>query len=475
MIKIGGRPGIPFRVTLTTAEERLHDTNKLWHEQSRRGELEPQPTRRADGAPERLTGCARQTGTRPAPRRSRRCSPARSRCWRSPPWSGEAAAQAGAALDHWRHRPPLDPLALVLELADGRTHWPPAATPILIGCRARACADRGRLHRGRARRGGRRAARIARRGCWVPAAASIRSRLRTRGRRRERFGVAQPGLPIAQRRRGRPDAVRDLGGHAVRHLGAPQRQVELAARSRRCWPRPAPRSRPRTSPTCTRPPAAVREQHGRVWNFDPEAIAAGEPDWWWNPLSYVTSDRRALELTDAFVGAYRDPDARPDPFFDPAGQELVSHLLCAPPRSPSGRSRRRFCGQRAPTTTSPRGSCRSTGWSWPRRRCSTTSTRRLSSAVACSAPPGRSSRSCATPTSPAGSPRSGPADRRAPAGPGRVRGVERHAVPAQQGGPGQFSAGLVTALAMALCDAAEQLAKRSPGGRLADPAGRGAG
>ncbi len=39
MIKIGGRPGIPFRVTLTAAEERLHDTNKLWHEQSRRGEL----------------------------------------------------------------------------------------------------------------------------------------------------------------------------------------------------------------------------------------------------------------------------------------------------------------------------------------------------------------------------------------------------------------------------------------------------
>ena len=43
----------------------------------------------------------------------------------------------------------------------------------------------------------------------------------------------------------------------------------------------------------------------------------------------MTSDRRALELTDAFVGAYRDPDARPDPFFDPAGQELVANLLRA--------------------------------------------------------------------------------------------------------------------------------------------------
>ena len=36
------------------------------------------------------------------------------------------------------------------------------------------------------------------------------------------------------------------------------------------------------------------------------------------------------------------------------------------------------------------------------------------------------------------------------------------------------SAGLVTALAMALCDAAEQHAKHSPGGRLRGPAGRGA-
>ena len=51
MIKIGGRPGIPFRVTLT-AEERLHDTNKLWHEHSRRGELAT-PTRRDRRRPER--------------------------------------------------------------------------------------------------------------------------------------------------------------------------------------------------------------------------------------------------------------------------------------------------------------------------------------------------------------------------------------------------------------------------------------
>ena len=52
MIKIGGRPAIPFRVTLTKAEQRLHDTNKLWHEQSRRGEFSTTQPVAATGIPE---------------------------------------------------------------------------------------------------------------------------------------------------------------------------------------------------------------------------------------------------------------------------------------------------------------------------------------------------------------------------------------------------------------------------------------
>ena len=52
MIKIGGRPAIPFRVTLTKAEQGLHDTNKLWHQQSRRGELGPTRPVVGAGTPE---------------------------------------------------------------------------------------------------------------------------------------------------------------------------------------------------------------------------------------------------------------------------------------------------------------------------------------------------------------------------------------------------------------------------------------
>lgn len=35
LLKVGGRPGIPVHVTLTQTELGLHDTNRLWHEQSR--------------------------------------------------------------------------------------------------------------------------------------------------------------------------------------------------------------------------------------------------------------------------------------------------------------------------------------------------------------------------------------------------------------------------------------------------------
>ena len=223
MIKIGGRPGIPFRVTLTRAEERLHDTNKLWHEQSRRGE-----PRRAGHLEQRtaaglMAGQADRHATGP-----QQLSPlllGTLALLALAGVAGEAAAQPGAAIDHFRHRPPLDPLALALDLADGRTRWPPAGTPILIGLlsacvlagaailavRARRPGDVGRPRRTAARHRPQHAARVA--GQRAGDRPAVRRRA---GRAADRH-----------RGRGRPDAVCDLGGHAVRHLGAPQRQVQL--------------------------------------------------------------------------------------------------------------------------------------------------------------------------------------------------------------------------------------------------------
>lgn len=38
LVKVGGRPGIPVHVALTQAEGAVHDTNRLWHQQSRVGD-----------------------------------------------------------------------------------------------------------------------------------------------------------------------------------------------------------------------------------------------------------------------------------------------------------------------------------------------------------------------------------------------------------------------------------------------------
>jgi type IV secretory pathway TraG/TraD family ATPase VirD4 len=64
--------------------------------------------------------------------------------------------------------------------------------------------------------------------------------------------------------------------------------------------------------------------------FDPQGIA-GEPagQWWWNPLSYVTDEGKAKELADIFALASTNPGDKGDKFFDGAGNKLLSYLLLA--------------------------------------------------------------------------------------------------------------------------------------------------
>lgn len=73
----------------------------------------------------------------------------------------------------------------------------------------------------------------------------------------------------------------------------------------------------------------VRAEAGPVWVFDPQSIALEEPTWWWNPLSYVTDDVRAQKLAEHFAAGSRDPGAKTDAYFDPAGQDLLAGLLLA--------------------------------------------------------------------------------------------------------------------------------------------------
>ncbi len=64
----------------------------------------------------------------------------------------------------------------------------------------------------------------------------------------------------------------------------------------------------------------VREGVSPVWVFDPQGIALEKPSWWWNPLSYVTDEVKAAKLADHFASGSRDPGAKTDAYFDPAGK-----------------------------------------------------------------------------------------------------------------------------------------------------------
>lgn len=73
-----------------------------------------------------------------------------------------------------------------------------------------------------------------------------------------------------------------------------------------------------------------REQFGDLWVFDPQGIVGESPDtWWWNPLSYVTDEVRAAKLADHFAASSRKANARTDAFFDSTAQDLLAGLLLA--------------------------------------------------------------------------------------------------------------------------------------------------
>jgi len=74
----------------------------------------------------------------------------------------------------------------------------------------------------------------------------------------------------------------------------------------------------------------VRAAAGPVWVFDPQKIAGEEPTWWWNPLSYVTDEVRASKLAEHFAAGSRDgAGSHSNEFFDKAGQDLLAGLFLA--------------------------------------------------------------------------------------------------------------------------------------------------
>jgi len=235
----------------------------------------------------------------------------------------DVALHAGVAVDGWRTSPTWNPIPLALDVGEGRVAWPFSAS-LVLGAMALVALAVALLAACRpGRRGRHRAAPL------LGKRRDVRSR-GVRGARRtaDRLGVEAPGLPVA----------RAVNGGAIVYATWEEVQVDV-------WGPRRGKTTSRAIPTLLAAPGAAfattnkrdvhdatrlsRERVGRVWSLDPERLIGGEPEFWWDPLSFVTSFERAKQLADALAGATRKPEARGDAFFDPSGAALVANLLRA--------------------------------------------------------------------------------------------------------------------------------------------------
>jgi type IV secretory pathway TraG/TraD family ATPase VirD4 len=240
----------------------------------------------------------------------------------------EIAVHAGSSLDHLHQPLSWNPLTLALNLARHHTRWPHSATMLLIttGIALALLATLAAVAVARRRKPPThpdRAAPLLARGRQLHPVTE-------RGVRKtaERFGIKAPGLPVGYAIAGGKlvyasweDVMTDIAG--------PRRMKTAARAIPTILSAPGACFATSNKPDLYAATRLLRERTGTVWTLDPEQLAGERPSWWWNPLSYVTSDRKAAELTGAFVDAYRHPESRPDGFFDPKGEKLVEAFLRA--------------------------------------------------------------------------------------------------------------------------------------------------
>lgn len=73
----------------------------------------------------------------------------------------------------------------------------------------------------------------------------------------------------------------------------------------------------------------MRAKVGRVWIFDPQGICDAPRSWWWNPLRQVTNAVEAKDLAQVFVDSTRAANATTNAYFDGAAQDVITALLLA--------------------------------------------------------------------------------------------------------------------------------------------------
>ncbi len=376
----------------------------------------------------------------------------------------DGALQAGDKIAHLPPAP-LDPLSVAIDLARGTLRWPRQATLILAGELLVLLAAGLVLWRV-SRRGARtrlsvdRAARLMGTGSAI-APVTLANAKRTAAR----FGITRPGLPIARAVAGKQTLYGTWEDMSL-DIWGPRRGKTTSRAVPTLLAAPGAAFATSNKADLYAATAGPRSELGRIWNFDPQQITTpAKPTWWWNPLTYVTSDAKASELTDAFVAASRDPNARTDAFFDKGGEQLAAYLLRAAALD------NRPVTQALEWSTTPNDEEPVTIL---REHGLELSAASLLSSI--NAPDKQRDGLWATAHHALSFLRD-PAIAAWVTDPSRsrpqldldalVRSTDTLYLHSKEGKG--TSAGLVAALAMALCDAGEQLAIRSPGGRLATP------
>lgn len=78
----------------------------------------------------------------------------------------------------------------------------------------------------------------------------------------------------------------------------------------------------------------ARHGRGQVWVFDPEQIVGEPQSFWWNLLGYVTDSKHATVMAQALMDASRPAaGGQSNPFFDTGARDLVARFLLAAARS----------------------------------------------------------------------------------------------------------------------------------------------
>jgi type IV secretory pathway TraG/TraD family ATPase VirD4 len=141
-----------------------------------------------------------------------------------------------------------------------------------------------------------------------------------------RLGVDSPGLTIGTTVRGGRTLLQGWEDCSV-DVGGPRSGKTTARVIPVTFEAPGPVVVTSNKADAVAATRGARARHGHVWVLDPQSLAGEAATWTWDPLSFVTDETRAAELASVFAAS--DRDARADAYFTPKGQEVLASLLLA--------------------------------------------------------------------------------------------------------------------------------------------------